>query len=381
MPYHFRLPIITDLTIDQQAALNESRAIAVSGGPGTGKSVVSLWRHIQNHDMGRRNSLLLTYTKSLESYLASSARSENEAAGENVNRTYWWTYHIASNEYDEIIIDEAQDVEEARYNIISGLTSMVSYSADDNQMIFPNRQTSERRLKQIFHENEPFRLQDNFRNTAQIVRFVRSMFRNRLITPGEDNGPMPTVILSDRTNQMQTVIIGDIIRNFKSDTHNIAVLVPLVRNVNSWNNILTQNGINCSWFTGCEDEVGIIENVHITTYKSAKGLEFDTVIIPDFDQYKAHIKELHVVEENDYYVVFTRARRNLFLIDNSGDSNTNCNLEFLKLQIERDIVQVDNTYTTSMNAQTRFNETVMPSPIISLIEPDFNFPKEDDLPF
>lgn len=381
MPYHFRLPIITDLTIEQQAALNESRAIAVSGGPGTGKSVVSLWRHIQNHDMGRRNSLLLTYTKSLESYLASSASSENETAGENVNRTYWWTFHLAKKGYDEIIIDEAQDVEEAKYNIIRSLTNMVSYSADDNQMIFPNKQTSELRLQEIFNKNQRYRLQENFRNTAQIVQFVRSMFRNRLITPGEDNGPMPTVILSDRTNQMQTVIIRDIIRNFKSDTHNIAVLVPLVRNVNSWNNTLTQNGINCSKFTGCDDEVGTIENVHITTYKSAKGLEFDTVIIPDFDEYKKHIEELHVVKENDYYVVFTRARRNLLLIDNSGHSNTNCNLDFLRLQIERNIVQVDNSYTKSVNHQEKSNETVIPSRSIIPPVPDFSIEEEDDLPF
>ena len=80
MAYGFRLPVLTDLTIEQQAVLNEPNAIAVSGGPGTGKSVVSLWRHIQNHGMGRRHSLLLTYTVSLESYLASSASSEKNSS-------------------------------------------------------------------------------------------------------------------------------------------------------------------------------------------------------------------------------------------------------------------------------------------------------------
>ena len=37
MAFHFRLPSITDLTIQQQAVLNETKAIAISGGPGTGK--------------------------------------------------------------------------------------------------------------------------------------------------------------------------------------------------------------------------------------------------------------------------------------------------------------------------------------------------------
>ena len=50
--YYFNLPQITQLTIPQQAALNETKQIALSGGPGTGKSVVSLWRHISNYQKG-----------------------------------------------------------------------------------------------------------------------------------------------------------------------------------------------------------------------------------------------------------------------------------------------------------------------------------------
>ena len=113
MAYFFELPKINDLTIGQQAALNEPNAIAISGGPGTGKSVVALWRHIRNYGTGSKRSLLLTYTKTLETYLAASATSENMDAGNAVDRTYWWTTHHGED-YDEIIVDEAQDVEEAR---------------------------------------------------------------------------------------------------------------------------------------------------------------------------------------------------------------------------------------------------------------------------
>jgi hypothetical protein len=57
---YFNLPQITQLTISQQTALNEIKQIALSGGPGTGKSVVSLWWHISNYQRGKK-SLLLTY--------------------------------------------------------------------------------------------------------------------------------------------------------------------------------------------------------------------------------------------------------------------------------------------------------------------------------
>jgi hypothetical protein len=48
MPYYFNLSLITALTKDQQRAVNKTNSLALSGGPGTGKSVVSLWRHITN---------------------------------------------------------------------------------------------------------------------------------------------------------------------------------------------------------------------------------------------------------------------------------------------------------------------------------------------
>ena len=77
--YYFRLPAITQLTIPQQAALNEPKQIALSGGPGTGKSVVSLWRHISNYQKGKR-SLLLTYTTTLKQYLKACCRLQDTSA-------------------------------------------------------------------------------------------------------------------------------------------------------------------------------------------------------------------------------------------------------------------------------------------------------------
>ena len=362
MAFYFRLPVITDLTIEQQTVLNEPGAIAVSGGPGTGKSVVSLWRHIRNHDMKKRKSLLLTYTKSLESYLAASSTSENAASGASVNRIFWWTHHLASKDYEEIIIDEAQDVTIEKYQLLKQLTPMVSYSADDNQILYRDKSVTEKELRNIFTTNKPFNLHENFRNTAEVVQFVRSIFPTRLISPGKSNGPKPSLVCSDGDSEVQRKIVFDIINTFKSDTHNIAILLPLTKHVDEWFSVLKQNGIKCSKFTNQEDEVGTIENVHVTTFKSAKGLEFDTVILPDFDRFKTNISNLMVVKENDYYVVFTRSRRNLMLIDNSVTNNKKCALDFLSVQIQRTIVEVDYSYLKSTNtgAKTSANNNDLP---------------------
>ena len=57
MDYFFSLPKIIDLTIEQQAVLYEEEAISLSGGAGTGKSVVSIYRHLQNYEKGTTNNI------------------------------------------------------------------------------------------------------------------------------------------------------------------------------------------------------------------------------------------------------------------------------------------------------------------------------------
>lgn len=321
MAYFFKLPPITELTIGQQAALNESNAIAISGGPGTGKSVVSLWRHIRNYGTGSKKSLLLTYTKTLETYLAASARSENDIAGNAVDRTYWWTTHNGKN-YDEIIVDEAQDVESGRYTTIRNYSGVVSYGADDQQIVFRNKATTQEQLAAIFPNNRSYVLDENFRNSYEIMLFVKALFPQKLVPQTTLNnllqegrrGNRPILLVSNNNATKQTKAIVDIINQFKSATHNIAVLVPLQNHVNTFANLIRHAGIECSSFSTDDGSLGEIDNVHVTTFKSSKGTEFDTVIIPDFENMINNIVQLNVIDENDYYVAITRAKRNLYLV-------------------------------------------------------------------
>lgn len=56
--YNFVLPPLNQLTVAQQGALVPAGAIALSGGPGTGKSVVSIYRHINKITQGKDCYLL-----------------------------------------------------------------------------------------------------------------------------------------------------------------------------------------------------------------------------------------------------------------------------------------------------------------------------------
>lgn len=333
--YYFNLPPITALTISQQAALDDPAQIALSGGPGTGKSVVSLWRHISNYMSNpTKRSLLLTYTTTLKEYLKACCRSQNVTAASMVETSLKSMYKIRNTRFAEIIIDEAQDLEEDYYD---GILSKVSYGADDSQILYPNHSCTQFQLRGIFPKNVEHVLSKNFRSTQRIMNFAKAAFPNAVI-PREiidglasNVGEPPVFMVSDgsrydRTNEKQNDAIIEIIESFRSETHNIAILVPWKSDVQVFENVLEGNVDDFSLYYEDKERFpggcATIKNVHITTFKSAKGLEFDTVIIPNFHKFDEILGQFNI-EWNDYYVACTRARSNLYMISNYDMPNLN----------------------------------------------------------
>lgn len=81
--YYFNLPPFDQIRAEnavQSQAILDPHPIALSGGPGTGKSVVSMYRHILNHARDNPiNSQLITFTTSLAYYLKGCCRNANVA--------------------------------------------------------------------------------------------------------------------------------------------------------------------------------------------------------------------------------------------------------------------------------------------------------------
>ncbi len=340
--YYFNFPPITSLTLPQQSALNEPNPIALSGGPGTGKSFVSLWRHISNHQ--RQNpirSQLLTFTTSLAYYLKASSATQNLNAAEYVDSTQQWYYNHAGNR-SEIIVDEAQDMPLDFYennNMLRRLSSKISYGADDKQILKSGAKnpdgsfnlnvcSPERELIRVLH-NRVFTLDKNFRNTKCIMRYAKTAFTEAYITQAEVDscrveGDKPIFYITNGNIDKQNKTIIDIIRQLNANEHNIGILTPLANTPYAGGEILTAryyynllNGqFDCSFYDHTEHNgngMDAMKNIHITPFKSAKGLEFDTVIIPCFDSF---IQQFRVINWRDFFVGVTRAKSNLFLFSN-----------------------------------------------------------------
>jgi DNA helicase IV len=335
--YYFNLPDITKLTIPQQSALNETKQIALSGGPGTGKSVVLLWRHIANFE-NKKESLLLTYTTTLKEYLKRCCKNTN--AAKNVE-TAITGKPSSANELTEVIIDEAQDLHINYYEELKGVISKVSYGADNSQILYPEQSTKEAELRVVFPDNKEYVLDKNFRSTKCIMDFAKTAFPDayipRAIIEGLANniGEFPVLLVSgwyrDTSNEKQDEAIIEIINQLSSETHNIAVLVPWKKHAMYFEDRIKSKFPEYSIYyndderfsKGCSE----IKNVHITTFKSAKGLEFDTVIIPNFQKLLkmvlAERESKYHCSWSDLYVAITRARSNLYLFSNEDMSEFN----------------------------------------------------------
>lgn len=324
MTYFFQLPLVTDLTIDQQMALDETKPIAISGGAGTGKTVVSLWRHIQNIESLGKRSVLVTFTKTLGHYLSRNLNIEHKNVYSLKN------FPFANNwKAEEIIIDEAQDLTLETLKKIQMHANHISYGADFNQQLYQGTVT-QGEMKKLFHINIEYNLQQNFRNSYHILNFTKAILPNMFINQSvldelhnSNKGIKPIIFITNNLEKEIAKII-EIINEFRSETHNIAILLPFgnsgQESVEYYHQALHQNSILCSKYYNEMNTDNIeINNVHVTTFKSAKGLEFNTVIIPFLNKFKDFISRSPStkVNEEDYYVAFTRAKRNLYLISHN----------------------------------------------------------------
>jgi len=334
--FYFNLPAFDDLTPPQRSAVNDPNAITISGPAGSGKSVVSLYRHLRSD-----NFQLLTFTRTLATYLSRCCRLQNAGAADRICSIHQWIWkYLNASQRKEIIIDEAQDLGYAyvdddhltwreanaegepykRINIHSGyfatLNCKISYGADNAQLLSSDGITQEE-LRIIYSQNILHPLARNFRNPKKIMQFAQACFPEANITDDYINsckreGELPIFI---RTNDDISEIF-EIIEAWTSETHNIAILFPWRDDVKTYFQKIIEKYSGATYFVSNNDNSMNLSNIHLTTFKSAKGLEFDTVIIPNFNKRNDNLDRFHITWK-DYYVGVTRAKTNLYLLDSS----------------------------------------------------------------
>jgi len=173
MSTKIKLPKFIDLTTEQQETIKDKNPITVFGGVGTGKSVISIWRHIRNLEELNKKSYLITFTHSLTFYFRNAIKQQSlEASKYIINKD---KFDFENCYFDEIIIDEAQDLDYATLMTIKQYAKDISYGADFNQQLYSGTIKSDE-IENLFPLNRPYNLQENFRNSFYILNFIKSLF-------------------------------------------------------------------------------------------------------------------------------------------------------------------------------------------------------------
>ncbi len=331
----------------------ESDHLIVTGVPGSGKTTVSIFRLLRLLNQNKP-VVLLTYQRMLKVSI------ENLLSTQKVNRpwsvvntVHSWFYLEGNNELlgfsdqhnklnaqeiksalmagkatsnTEVILDEAQDLEERIFEGFKYFFKKITVGADDDQQMRSDSGSNTNTIKRYLSDYEDFTLQFNYRNTYQIYNFARQFVPESPKANDKDtldglrryknNGELPIVEeLNSDDNVLNriTAIIND------NKGANIAILVPYTSLVNDFYRKVSGKGIECTkYHSGMprnekETAEKNLKNVLITTFTSAKGMEFDIVILPDFQLVKPVVET-----KRQAYVACTRTRDKLYLFYQGG---------------------------------------------------------------
>jgi len=261
--------------------------------------------------------------------------------------------------FDELIFDEAQDLPIILYKAFNSFTNKISIGADEAQLVFNNGCT-ETELTNLFINHNSHELDQNHRNTFEIFDFARC------IVPENEraqNQPMLDKLKKDRRGDKPLVVIHNNLEEIKSVLKqilldniggNIGILLIHREDVDVYYKFIKNDiakdpdskAIDCCYYYGGmpRPERNYVENnlknILVTTFKSAKGMEFDTVIIAEFQLLTNEFK-------TQYFVGCTRAKSNLFVFSKSSLPE----VAIRNIPVEK-YLQQDNRKQTSNNSNT-----------------------------
>lgn len=237
-------------------------------------------------------------------------------------------------DWGHLIIDEAQDFEPGLFSFlrISGRQlehGALTVLADENQRLEEHQHSSLEDIRTALKLNKKpereFSLTINFRNTYQIAK-VASHFYVGLPTgvpklPNRQGNKPQLVVVSNVEQQIQYICrslknraaleVGVIVDN---DTDRELFVKEIADSLTNY----TVQSYSSKNYKSSEDLVfdtqGVVTVLH---RKSCKGLEFDTVFIPQLQSFTVDDTDLTTFKMN-LYVMCSRAREELVFLCNDG---------------------------------------------------------------
>lgn len=326
----------------------------IIGSPGTGKTIFAIHRAEQLKQAGL-DTQFLVYNNPLRQYLSQLLENLGLEAQSATYHSWFWRWYktnlgkeppVGQDKYtidwmtawteigaakgiakiDHLVIDEGQDFPREFYVLARTITRNLTVFADENQRITgANSTTAE--IQGYLGIPSIIRLTKNHRNTRPIAEFAQAFY------PGpvsdipqlpEKAGPKPVVIsvVSRASGQkaapfnglrIQCRLIADYCIEHSEKT--IGIFIPTWDHQAEIATRLADSSVeNIQVYKDNRQKANLDfsrPKVTLVRYGTAKGLEFDTVFLPDLDQ---NTDEEMERSQTVFYVLCSRARHELLLM-------------------------------------------------------------------
>ena len=300
------------------------KSMIVAGCAGSGKSVIAMYKAQQILE-SKGDVILIAYTKSLNRYM----RQGKENSLDERFFYHWQWIDQGMPKADYIIVDEIQDFDrEEIMQFINAARKCFFFFGDTAQSIYRAFEKETLTIDQISSMTgiKVSRLCNNYRLPKPIAKITQEYlglteednvrkYSESLYLSKENASP---VFVECHSRQEQIDCIISIIR--KNKYRNVGILVPENDLVLEIMNAFTSEKFACEFKFNAgyndyrnKDTLNFkTEYPKLMTYHSAKGLQFETVILP-FYQGASNLDE-----KKSLYVAMTRTYRHLYVLYN-GD--------------------------------------------------------------
>ena len=303
-------PLSASITNSQKVALDSEPNVIISGPAGSGKTFLTvLYAEILKSKNPNHSIQIIILTKSLSSFIS---KSLNQRGITDVEVNHFASWINRPKSFDYLIIDEVQDLNLNQIKELVKYANIGFYLLGDSNQIIYNDQLKGATIEEIADafKIKIIELKEIVRFNEGIKNFISagcSYLENSNVINKEITKPK---IIAFNTNDEQFDELGKIISNLPK-VGTTGVFVFLNSDVENLLEELSKRNIKVDGYKINSNENLSFNDgaVNILTYHSAKGLEFDNVILPHFDHGNGF-------PDNIYYVGFSRAKCRLYILYN-----------------------------------------------------------------
>ena len=315
----------------------------VEGPAGSGKTLISLYALKDFVENESGNLLFLMYNHSLYGYLKTALNELDIINGARIatKDKFFWDlaktkgfsppldldyqdkYNMIMNvllsedlekQYDIIVVDEVQDISGNEFEIIKKLGNKIITLGDFNQGIYKTDMSRTKMMTLGDFEN----LSTVFRYHIEIAKLANNFTERDLPSMvREGNGVKPKIV--DVTEEQLFPEIAEILRNLVLRRKRVGVISPDKDKLKALQAYLKNNNVESIYY---EENRDFREHDFSTTVPlllssfSAKGLEFENVIVFGFNKYNSRIEKLMAENllKEIIFVSITRCNSDLFIV-------------------------------------------------------------------